>query len=309
MTPNRPLFAAFLALLASAVLSLTDNFVGAIQQTAGLWQFQVFKALFALPLLLAAAVWSGTSLRPAHFSSWVLRSLLIAVGLLIYFAALGFLPVAQAGAGLYSAPIWIMLFSVLFLGKKIGWRRALAMFVGFCGVLGLLQPDFTNLTLLSAIPLLAGAFYGVGGLATKHLCSDESPVVLAVGVFLAIVLLAGVFLVYFTLFPVGADVVAFHSRGWEPLSSRFLWLTLGQALGAGFSLAILANAYRFAEPDFTSVCEYSFLVFAAIWSFILWDISTNLVAQISILLIIFSGASMYVLDRQAGQREPQSQPS
>lgn len=299
MTRNRNLSAALLAVSASAVVSLTDNFVGAVQETAGLWQFQLVKALISLPLLIGAAFWAGVPLQSSHWGRLLLRSLAMAIGLLIYFATLGFLPVAQAGAGLYSAPIWIMLISVLFLGKRIGRRRIAAMALGFIGVLALLQPDLSGLTGLSALPLLAGVFYGLGALLTNYFCQDDHPLVLAIGVFAAIGTIAVGLLLFFTLNPVNADVVAFHSQGWVPLSSRFFWLTLGQAVGAATAIAILANAYRFGEPDFVSVCEYSFLVFAAIWARILWDIPTNFLAQIGIAIIILSGVSMYVLDRQA----------
>ncbi|AHD08867.1 DMT family transporter [Phaeobacter gallaeciensis] len=299
MTANRPLFAAMLALMASAILSLADNFVGAVKETAGLWQFQLVKAMIALSFLYSAAVFVGLSCRPQNWGWLILRSVLIAVGLLTYFAALGVLPVAQAGAGLYSAPIWIMLFSVLFLGKRIGKRRVVAMIAGFVGVLMLLQPDLSNLTVFSALPLVAGAFYGTGGLATKQLCGDENPVVLALGVFATIAAISIVMLGYLALLPSALPDPGFHARGWEPLSQRFLWLTFTQAIGAAFSIAVLANAYRFAEPDFVAVCEYSFLIFAAVWALALWGLPTNLAAQGGIAIIILSGAALFLLDRPA----------
>ncbi len=55
MSTNQNIVAAGLALVASAILSFIDNFVGAVAQKAGLWRFQLFRALFALPLLLVAA--------------------------------------------------------------------------------------------------------------------------------------------------------------------------------------------------------------------------------------------------------------
>ena len=302
MFHNHTLFAAILAVLASIIVSLTDNFVGAVKETAGLWQFQLLKAAISVPLLAVAAKWAGVRLRPYNVGRVLLRSLAVALGLLIYFAALGVLPVAQAGAGLYSAPIWIMLFSVLFLGKAVGWRRIVAMLVGFAGVLALLQPDLSDLAITSALPLLAGAFYGAGGLATGQLCADEHPIVLAIGVFATIGVIAAVLLVWFTLYPVSGAALAFHTRGWEPVTARFLWLTLGQALGAASAIAILANAYRFGEADFVSVCEYSFLVFAALWAFVLWGLPTNALAQIGMGTIILSGFCMYLLDRRAAER-------
>lgn len=55
-----------LALVASAILSFIDNFVAPVSQEAGLWQFQVFRTLFAVPLLLGAARMSGRMMRPVN---------------------------------------------------------------------------------------------------------------------------------------------------------------------------------------------------------------------------------------------------
>lgn len=66
MKKSRNLAAAVLAVVASAVLSFIDNFVAAVSVESGLWQFQVFRTLFALPLLLAAAFVAGTSIRPKN---------------------------------------------------------------------------------------------------------------------------------------------------------------------------------------------------------------------------------------------------
>lgn len=68
MQLNQPFMAAGLALPASAVLSFIDNFVAAVSQEVGLWQLQVFRTLFAVPLLLGAARLSGRAIRPVNIS-------------------------------------------------------------------------------------------------------------------------------------------------------------------------------------------------------------------------------------------------
>ncbi|WP_299850891.1 DMT family transporter [uncultured Roseovarius sp.] len=305
MPRNKNLFAAGLALFASAVLSFSDNFVAPVSEEAGLWQFQVVRAAFALPMVATLALFLGVSIKPKHPGKLLLRSATVSGGLLVYFATLGFLPVAQAGAGLFSAPIWVMLFSVLLLGKRIGKRRILAMFAGFVGVLMLLQPDFSNLTALSLLPLVAGALYGLGALVTNYYCQEESAPALAFGVFGFMGVTSLVLLIYFSAFPVPVENQQFYNRGWECLTGRFLLLTFGQAVGATVAVSVIAQAYRLGEPDFVSVCEYSFLVFAAIWMFVLWGQWTDLIAQLGIITILAAGVSMFVLDHRA-QRTWQS---
>jgi hypothetical protein len=55
MRTNHNIAAAGLALIGSAIFSIIDNFVGAVAQEAGMWQSQLFRTLFTIPLLLAAA--------------------------------------------------------------------------------------------------------------------------------------------------------------------------------------------------------------------------------------------------------------
>ncbi|SHH10168.1 DMT family transporter [Cognatishimia maritima] len=301
-TLNNNLAAAFLALLASAILSFSDNFVAAVSEISGLWQFQVVRTFFAVPMLFVIAMVFSISIKPRSMRALVLRSSTVAAALLVYFATLGLLPVSQAGAGLFSAPIWVMLFSVTVLGKRIGRRRVVAMAAGFVGVLLLLQPDVTNLTALSVLPLLAGALYGLGALFTKHFCEAESAPVLALGVFTAMGIASLGLMIYFTLFPVPVENQQFFTRGWEGISPRFLVLTFGQAVGATVAVSVIAQAYRAGETDFVAVCEYSFLVFAAIWSFVLWGQSTGLLAQLGIVIILISGSVMFILDRNAAKR-------
>ncbi|NIA70365.1 DMT family transporter [Pelagibius litoralis] len=302
MDNNRNIQAAGLALAASAILSFIDNFVQEVSEEAGLWQFQVVRALFALPLLVLVAKAAGRSVRPVRPYSLALRSVAVSFGLLIYFAALGTLPVAQAGAGLFSAPIWVLLFSALLFRTGIGAARIMAVLVGFTGALMLLQPDFANLSGASLMPLAAGLFYGLGMLLTRQICADENPLVLAFGVFATI---GGVSLVLLLVATghTGADQqINFVTAGWVTPTPRFLWLTLFQAVGAVIAVTLIAQAYRIGNPSFVAVFEYSFLVFAAIWALLLWETPTNALGLAGILIIISSGLAMTWLGDRPRQR-------
>jgi len=281
---------ALLAMFASAMLSFIDNFVGRVAEEAAIWQFQVVRALIAIPLLVIFGQLTGQALVPVNIPKLALRSLTVSIGLLIYFAALGVLPVAQAGAGLFSAPIWVLVFSAVFFSVRITLFQFVAIFAGFVGVLMLLQPDPVTLRALSLLPLAAGVFYGLGMLLTPYLCSDESPVALALGIFITIGLISFFMLVYFSLFPV-VDA-SFLTGGWVAPSLRFIWLTFFQAAGAVIAVTCIAEAYRIGSPSYVAVFEYSFLIFASLWAFMLWGLETNFLAMLGIAVILISGAAL-----------------
>lgn len=294
MLPDKTLMPVGLALAASAILSFIDNFVGVVSQEAGLWQFQVFRTLFAIPLLLIAARISGREVRPVSLPRLAARSIAVSVGLLIYFASLGALPVSQAGAGLFSAPLWVALLSVILFRQKIGGMGAFAVLVGFAGALMLLQPDFGNLTTLSLMPLAAGLFYGLGMMLTRHWCSDESAIALAIGIFVTIGAVGLAMLIVVTLWPGGTFITA----PWSPPSARFLWLTLFQAVGAVVAVTLIAQAYRIGNPAVVAVFEYSFLIFASLWAFLLWGTATNSLAWVGIAVILTSGILMAISQKE-----------
>lgn len=290
MRKNSNTHAALLALFASSVLSFTDNFVYSVSLEAGIWQFQVIRALFAVPVLMAIAKVSSHSLRPVNWGGLALRSLAVSIGLSIYFASLGILPVAQAGAGLYSAPIWVLLFSALLFSNRITLFQLCAIIIGFAGVLMLLQPDLDGLSKLSFLPLASGLFYGLGMLLTSHLCAKESSITLTIGVIATIGLFSLGFLIYFSMFP--AENPTFLTRGWVSPTPRFLWLTLFQAIGAVIAVSCISQAYRIGTPSYVAVVEYSFLIFASLWAFLLWGTPTNMLSMVGIAVILITGAAL-----------------
>lgn len=291
MPASQNLTAALMILISSAVLSFSDNFVGPVGEEAGLWQFQVFRTLFAIPMLLGLAFVLKQSIRPANLSRIFLRSLAVSIGLLIYFAALGALPVAQAAAGLFSAPIWVLLLSSLLFGSRITFLQVLSILGGFSGVLMLLQPEFATLTALSLFPLTAGMFYGLGMLLTRFWCEQETAMTLALSIFVTIGLACLLILLAVTFF--GDETsTQFLTRGWESPTPRFLWLTFAQAFGAVIAVSLIGQAYRIGTPSRVSIVEYSFLIFASLWAFLLWGTSTNALAFAGIAAIVASGLVM-----------------
>lgn len=290
MIAERNFQAALLAMTASGILSFIDNFVAPVAEESGLWQFQAIRSLFAIPLLILFARIAGKPWWIVNFRATAIRSMTVSTGLLIYFGTLGFMPVAQAGAGVFTAPIWVLLFSALLFGARVTRIQAFAIPFGFIGVLLMLQPDFGSLNALTAMPLLAGVLYGLGMLLTRHLCAEESAIGLSIGIFAAMGIVGVVLLIFFTIWP--AEMPSFAARGWEPVTERFVWLTLFQGVGAVIAVTLLAQAYRVGDASYVAVFEYSFLIFACLWAFLLRGDGVGALTVLGIAIIVVSGTVM-----------------
>lgn len=117
---NRTLAAAGAVAVYAGLIGFTDNFVRVIAADHGLWQFHAVRSAMAAVLLVCLAVPFGLALRPVRARAVLARSFIHGMAMLIYFGALAFLPVAQVAAGLFTAPIFVLLIQRFAYGRAIG---------------------------------------------------------------------------------------------------------------------------------------------------------------------------------------------
>lgn len=282
-----------------AIIGFIDNYVRLIAEDAGLWQFHFVRSLMALALIFAVAPLLKRRLRPKRWGPVALRSGLNATSILLYFGAVASLPIATAGAGLFTSPIWVLLISVALLGMRIGPWRVLAVAVGFTGVILVLRPGAGGLDPLALVAVTAGAFYASAAVVTRQLCADESPETLLWAFFALIGVFGGVGLVALEVLGWATQPEAgnFFTTGWQAPTWRFLGLTLLQAVGSLIAVFFLIRAYQIADPSYVSVFEYSFLLFAGLWAYLLWSELPDALALAGIVAIVASGSAIILRSR------------
>ena len=261
---------ALLMIAAMAIIGVIDNFIVRLAEEIGLWQFHATRALLALPMVAGLSLLGLGRIRPARLWAVILRSLLVAVAMLFYFAALALIPVAQAMAGLFTSPIFIVLITVLAGRQRIGPWRVLAVAVGFAGILLVLQPDPRKFEIATLIPVAGGFFYALGAIATNTLCARESTVSLLMGMMLALGLfgllgLAGIAV----LGPESAPgPEGFVTRGWVwPMWQAAPWVMV-QAAGSVVAVFMMTKGYQLGEPSYVGVFEYSLMIFGPLFAWV-----------------------------------------
>ncbi|MCG8595722.1 MAG: DMT family transporter [Kiloniellales bacterium] len=269
--------------LAIALLSAMDTLVKWLSSDYSTIQIMFFRSVFAfLPLapLVLRAGWAG-SLHTRRLGSHVLRSFfgLSAVG--CFFWSLALLPLADATAITFAAPLFVTALSLPLLGEVVRARRWTAVGVGFLGVLVMVQPGIGVFQPAALLPLAAALFLALMVIHVRKLTRTESDTTIVL---------------YYTIVStlVTGAVVPFY---WvTPDLTDFLLLAMVGVLGGTGHLALTA-AYRRAEASILAPFDYTAMVWAVLFGFLLWGDLPARNIWLGCVIVIASG--IYIIYREA----------
>jgi len=249
--------AALTMLAAMLVIGCIDNFISLIARDAGLWQFQVLRSAMGLPLIILVSFLGFGTLWALRLWAVALRSFFVAFAMLFYFGSLAFMPLAQALAGLFTSPIFILLITAFILREPVGPARIWAVFIGFIGILLVLDSDWSTLSWISFLPVVGGLFYAMGAVATRQLCEGESTLSMLAMLFLIQAIIGALALAVLGQFeftvPEGA--AGFIQRGWVwPVTAALPFILL-QAVGSVLGVGLIIRAYQIGTASYVAIYE------------------------------------------------------
>ena len=274
------------------LLSLQDAIVKAISSNVTFWQIQLIRSFFNLFFLisLVTIIKNYNILWPKNFVPVFLRALMMVLCMAFFFAASPILSISQMAAGLYTFPIFVTILSILVSKETIGLYRIIALFIGFLGSLFILEPWKNNFEFYQLFPIFAGFFYACNIILIRKFCRNESPVSLTfiVGICFCLSGLLGVSVL--EIYPMNIDIgLKFITSGWVELTFySFFFIILCSILNITGNLA-LAKAYQNAESSWLAPLDYFYLIFACLWSKIIFDIWPKTTDLVGILFITCSG--------------------
>ncbi|SMH48714.1 DMT family transporter [Azospirillum agricola] len=127
----------------------------------------LFGTAVLLPMILREGVRTVFAVKrlPMH----LVRVLLVTLDIACFYWAVAYLPLADVMTIYMSAPLIVTALSVLFLGETVGWRRWVAVVVGFVGVVVVLNPTGQFDLLPSLVALLGATIFASGLIFTRLL--------------------------------------------------------------------------------------------------------------------------------------------
>ena len=287
-----------------SIFGFSDNLTMLVSEDVGVGQFHFSRSLFAVFMVAILGKLLGPSVIPRLWKPVLVRTLFMVIAIFLYFSVMPMMAIAEAGAGLFTSPIFVLLFSAILFRERIGWRRILAVVMGSCGVLLILQPGSEGFSPYHLIPVLSGASYAFGSIITFRYLSDESPLAILMSFIVAIGLCGGAVATGLTVLPVSQELIAqapFLFRGWQVVGVWFwIWMAV-IAMGACMALSMMTRAYQIAQTSYAAIYEYAYLISVGFFSWAFWGVVPGILSIAGIVLIIFAGV-LIVLAQQGKEK-------
>jgi S-adenosylmethionine uptake transporter len=237
----------------------------------------------------------------------ILRGLLIVTSNMTFFVALAAIPLADATALFFAAPLFITLLSIPILGEKVGPLRLGAVVFGFIGVI-IMQRPWEGVDTLGAsrvillLPVVAALTYALNQLLTRKLGVQSKASALAVYIQATFIIVSiGFYLIAGDgRFAQGSDnaSIQFLLRAWVRPDQSDYWLFAVLGLNAAIIGYGLSQAYRMADAATVAPFEYIGLPLAVFWGWMIFSDLPVLEVWIGIAMILASGVFVFLREAQ-----------
>ena len=247
-------------------------------------QIIFFRTLVSLPLIALLAYFAGglRKLGTKRPGVHLVRGLIYTATMVFFVWGLILLPLAEAMAIAFVAPLFVTLLSVPLLGERIDTPVLIASLVGFVGVLIVVRPGGDAFQLGTLTLLGAAFFYALMMITARRYGAREH-------------LWAMVF--YMTLVPFVITAVSLPWVWQTPQPWHWLGFLAAGVLGIG-ATAFITLAFRFAPAAIAAPFDYTAMLWAVLLGWWFWGELPDLWVWVGSVLIIGSGLAIAYHDRR-----------
>jgi drug/metabolite transporter (DMT)-like permease len=271
-------------------LSLGDALIKQVSAGFVLWQIFVVRSLLAVPvLLLVILVFAkNASLIPIQLGWTSVRSLMLVFMWIAYYVSLPHLQLSVAAAAYYTLPLFITLFSAVFVGERISKLGWLAVGIGFLGVLLILRPKAEEFNAYALLPLVSAMLYALAMILTRTKCQTEHPLTLSLVLNIYFVLTGVIAAVMISVF-VGPDRNGFLLAPWTPMEAE-QWTAMC-LLAAAILIGSIgaAIAYQKGPSSMVGTFDFAYVGFAVLWGLVFFAEVPDIVSIAGMSMIVAAG--------------------
>ena len=219
-------------------------------------------------------------LHTVNLRAQILRSTSLAVSAVFIILAFSLMPLADAIAVSFIAPLMIVALSARFLGERVGIHRWIAVIIGFLGMLILVWPSGDVFEVGTLFALAAAVFWAIGMIMTRQVRGDDTWTTLLFTALVGTVLTC--------------LVVPFF---WRSPSMTAWAMMLAMGLLGGVAHTLIIFAFRHASASLLAPYNYTLLVWATFYGWVLFEELPNLRTTIGAAVIVASGVYVWYRER------------
>ena len=224
-----------------------------------------------------------------------------------YYLAVAAMPLAEVATITFTMPLFVTAMSALLLGEKVGLRRWSAVVVGFIGVLIILSPsgEFNSLAVVFAFG--ASITYATQTIITRFLGSHDHPLTIAFNAIFIFTCTSGILslLMLNDIISISSShpSLAFFSRDWmlPEAVDLLLMAVIGVIAAVGFYC--LSKAYCSSEASAIAPFEFTYILWAVVFGYLLWDETPGPTTILGMLVLISSSLYIWYRERQVTRKQ------
>ncbi len=275
MTTDNPARGALLVTGAALMFASMGMLVRFASAQLAYEQVVFFRNLFGFLVLVPIVLQQGTvkTLRTERLVLHVARSLFGLAAMYCFFYAIAHLPLSDAVLLNFTAPLFIPFIAIFWLREQVTARVAVAILIGFLGVLIILQPGSGVYSPAALVGLASGAFAAVAMVSLRGLSSTEPPLRVVAW-----------FAITGTLVSILPVLFAWQIPLWKPVL-----VTAGAGMFATAGQYLLSKGYGYAPAAQIGPFTYVSVVFAAVYGWYFWQEVPSLWSIAGAVLIAIAG--------------------
>ena len=288
MTPFRENLRGIAAISACNLLFLiNDTMIKLANSELPLGEILLIRGIFAALLLVPIVVLSGAS-RQLHLlrHPWVgWRMLAEIFSAALFLTALFHIPIANATTILQVVPLMVTASAAIFLKDEVGWKRWLAIGIGFAGVIIVIRPGFEGFNAFSLVAFAAAVSLTFRDMTTRMMPRQLPALLVALATAVSVCLTG----------PVLGVVL---SEEWIVPSGRAIALMAGATAFLIGAYTTAVDFMRHGDIAVVAPFRYSAVVWAIIVGFIVWGEVPDFLMILGTAIIIATGIYTFHRERR-----------
>jgi drug/metabolite transporter (DMT)-like permease len=213
-----------------------------------LFQVVFFRNFFALlPLIFFIYFLKLNFSSINNYKLHIARAFIGITAMSLFFISIRYVPLVEMQTISYSSVFFISILSIFFLGEKIGYRRIIAIFIGFIGVLIILKPSTELFSNYSVLPLIASLFLSMAVIVLKKILLTNNNI-LSVWVFTVLCTIISLF---------------FYNENWVWPNNLDMSFMVASGILGFIAQICLTKSFQLADASILAPIDFS----SVIWSF------------------------------------------
>lgn len=272
-------------MMSVGLYAIQDVFIKILPEGLSLVEILFFRSLFGFIFIVPMITRENhpTPFKTDHPFLHLFRALATICSTYCFISAFRLMPLADAYAITFSAPIFMTFFAIVFLKERSTFQRWVALFLGFSGVILMFRPGPPEANSGSFIALCGGVFHAIAQLLTRKLSQKDS---------LSLIVTSFTVLT----FVITGAVMPFY---WQSYSLEILsYFAVIGILGCGAQY-VMSQAFKLAPVTSIAPFDYSALLWGLLFDIMLWGAFPDFYMVSGVCLVILAG--VYLI-RSEGER-------